>query len=101
MKNGEEQKEDVEGGRVKHVTTRFLNEVWIIFIVTIISSLAVLFGAAIRESVEKTVVGMVRWNVGSQVFDAPVKPIAFYWIYALFWLAVFVLVVILLRFIIS
>lgn len=87
--------------RLKHVTTRFLSEVWIILIITIISSLAVLFGAAIRDSVEKTVVGMVRWNLGSQAFDAPVKPIAFYWIYALFWLAVFVLVVILLRFLIT
>ena len=80
------------------VTNRFVSEVWIILIITIITSLAVLFGAAVRDSVERTITGFLRWNLGTTVVDSPVKPISFYWIFSLFYLAIFVLVIVILRF---
>ncbi len=84
---------------LNRVTSRFVNEVWIIFLITIITSLAVLFGAAVRESVERSILGLLRWNLGPEVMDNPVKPLSFYWIFAIFYLFIFVLVIVLLRFI--
>lgn len=90
--------EDIEECRLNRVTNRFVNEVWIIFLITIITSLAVLFGAAVRESVERSILGLLRWNLGADAMDNPVKPLSFYWIFAIFYLAIFVLVIVLLRF---
>lgn len=99
--------EDTDGGcereeedcRLNRVTSRFFNEVWIILLITIITSLAVLFGAAVRESVERTILSLLRWNLGGELMDNPSKPLSFYWIFAIFYLAIFVLVIVLLRFI--
>lgn len=84
--------------RLTRVTTRFVSEIWVILIITIITSLAVLFGSAVRESMERSILGFVRWNIGDESFDSPYKPISYYWIFALFYLAIFVLVIVLLRF---
>lgn len=97
--SSEETDTDNSECRLNRVTNRFVNEVWIIFLITIITSLAVLFGAAVRESVERSILGLLRWNLGPEAMDNPVKPLSFYWIFAIFYLAIFVLVIVMLRFI--
>lgn len=85
--------------RLDRVSKKFLSETWIILVVTVISATAVLLGAAVRESVERTILGLLRSQIGADLIDNPAKPLSFYWLLAIFYLAIFVLVIVLLRFI--
>lgn len=85
--------------RLNRVTSRFTNEVLVIAIVTAVSSIAVLVGSSFREAIERGLLGLLRWNLGAEAMDNPIKPLSYYWIYAAFTLTIFVLVIVLLRFI--
>lgn len=73
-------------------------EVWVIVLVTVIGSFAILFGLCIRDCIEKSVQAAVRWKLNGHQWDNITKPLTYYWWYAFFYLGLFILIIIIVRF---
>lgn len=77
-----------------HTTNVFCREVWVIFLITVISSFAYMFGVTVRDCIERSVQSMLP----PASISNRARPLPYYWLYAGFLLGLFILLVIIIRF---